>query len=136
MFNTTNINNILVILFGSLDKYFIAFIVILVIEYIMSITNLFLKSKPKIKDILQPLIKYFYYFLLVIVSHFLDNAMLDGVENIKSGLLLFYISLELIVILNNAKLIGIPVPQKLTKVVDILNTDDHTGKELTNEPKL
>lgn len=119
--------SIFIYLFGSMDKFFITFLVLVLIEYTTSTLNLIMSKSFSLIKITLPFIKYFYYLILIIVAHFLDTTMLSGEEGIRTGLICFYMSIELLIILNNSSAIGIPIPNKLSKVVEILNDDNKKG---------
>lgn len=64
------------------------------------------------------LLKKFVVFLLVIVAHFLD--VLLGVDFVRNGVIIAFITNEFISIIENAGLMGIPMPKVIQKALDLL----------------
>ncbi len=118
------IMNILTYIFGNINNYFITFIIIIIIEYLTSIINLAISKSITKSLIIEPFIKYFYYFILIIIANVLDIMLSTGNEEIKTCLVFFYMSLEIMIILNNSSKMGIPIPKKLVRIVKILNDDN------------
>lgn len=58
---------VLSFLFGTIDNFLIAFIAVLLVEYITSTVNLIINKSVNLKKLFYPFIKYFYYFILIIL---------------------------------------------------------------------
>jgi toxin secretion/phage lysis holin len=56
-------------------------------------------------------------FTLVAVAHTIDSRILGDGSTIRTAVVFFYLSNEGISILENASLIGLPIPQKLQEVL-------------------
>jgi len=67
-------------------------------------------------------------FAIIIVCNQID--LLLGTELIRNIAILFYISCELVSLTENCKVIGIPVPKALIRVIDTLK--DKAGEESEN----
>ncbi|SMF88124.1 toxin secretion/phage lysis holin [Paenibacillus uliginis N3/975] len=59
-------------------------------------------------------------FLLVALSHFIDNA-LGGLQYFQNAVVFFYLANELLSILENVGRMGLPVPKVLRKAIEIFN---------------
>lgn len=66
--------------------------------------------------------------MMVVIGHQLD--LLIGANYIRDAVVIAYIITETISIIENAGLIGLPVPTVITKVIDVLkNKNDNTPVE-------
>ena len=63
-------------------------------------------------------------FLLVAVANMIDVNIIKTGNAARSAVVFFYISNEGISILENAALIGLPIPQKLKAVLLQINKED------------
>lgn len=68
----------------------------------------------------EGLFRKFMIFLLVAIGHRID--LMFGTEYIMSGICIAFIVNELISIIENAGLMGVPIPNVLKKAIDILET--------------
>lgn len=57
-------------------------------------------------------------FLLVLVAHRLDITL--GLDYIQTATVIAFIVVELISIIENAGLMGVPIPKVITSVIDVL----------------
>ncbi len=57
-------------------------------------------------------------FLLVLVAHRLDMTL--GLDYIQTATVIAFIVVELISIIENAGLMGVPIPKVITSVIDVL----------------
>lgn len=69
--------------------------------------------------------------LMVLVAHRLDITL--GVEYIKTAVIIAFITVELISIIENAGLMGVPIPKVLEGIIDVLKqkageNDEHQNK--------
>ena len=62
----------------------------------------------------------------MLVAHRLDLAI--GVEYIRDTVIIGFMANELISIVENAGLMGIPLPPAITKAIDILTRKQEEGK--------
>lgn len=66
--------------------------------------------------------------LLVLVAHGLDVAM--GVSYVRTAAVIAFIVNEALSILENAALLGIPLPEVFKKALDVLNGRNHNDADL------
>lgn len=108
------------LLFGVLDKFIIALVVIMVVDFI---TILFVTYYSK--DILnfyddnikKRLIKKLYILLLIILAHELDIIIVEDM-NIRNVTICFFIGSEGLNILENAVTMNISLPNILKKILE------------------
>jgi toxin secretion/phage lysis holin len=99
------------------------------IDYIsgLAVAGIFKKSKKSAngaissKCSLQGLFKKGMQLLIVLVAYRID--IMAGMEFVRMGVIIAFVSNELISIIENAGLMGIPVPDKLCKAIEMLNVN-------------
>lgn len=104
---------------GSVDLPLRLLLGIIVIDYITGLIAAAslggLNSEIGFKGIMRKVI----ILLLVCVGHMLD--MILGTSNmLRDGIVFFYFANEALSIIENACVLGVPVPQKIYKAIDIL----------------
>lgn len=120
---------------GGVDTMFVVLCVFLVVDYISGIivASVFKKSTKTESGKLNSavsfmgLCKKFFVVILVGVAHLLDVVL--GTTFIRGGVVLAFISNETISIIENAGLMGIPIPSQLEKAIDILQDREVNGNE-------
>lgn len=111
---------------GGVDTMFIVLCVFLVVDYISGvIVAVVFKNSTKTETgklnssvSFKGLCKKIFVVVLVGVAHLLDIAL--GTNFIRGGVIVAFISNETISIIENAGLMGIPIPEVLLKAIDIL----------------
>lgn len=120
---------------GGVDTMFIVLCVFLVIDYISGIiVAVVFKNSSKTESgklnsavSFKGLCKKIFSVILVGVAHLLDNAL--GTNFIRGGVVVAFISNETISIIENAGLMGIPIPVVLKKAIDILQDKEEEKYE-------
>lgn len=120
---------------GGVDTMFIILCVFLVIDYITGlIVATVFKNSTKTESgklnsavSFKGLCKKFFVVVLVGVAHLLDVAL--GTNFIRGGVVVAFISNETISIVENAGLMGIPIPKPLRKAIDILQEREEQAYE-------
>ena len=111
---------------GGVDTMFIVLCVFMVIDYISGvIVAVVFKNSTKTESgklnsrvSFNGLCKKLFVIVLVGVANFLDIAL--GTNFIRGGVVVAFISNETISIIENAGLMGIPIPAALRKAIDIM----------------
>ena len=67
-------------------------------------------------------------FILVGVGNVLDSNVLTSTPALRMAVILYYLSVEGLIILENAVHVGLPVPEKLREVLEQLRRDRIDGK--------
>jgi len=121
-------------LFGGWDTALIVLLVFMIVDYIMGLicAGVFHKSKKTESGNLESragwkgLCKKFATFLIVIVANLLDRQM--GTSFIRDAVCIAFITNEVLSIIENAGLMGIPIPKAITNAIAVLEgkKDDET----------
>ena len=112
---------------GGFDTMMIALLVFMGVDYISgvmcAITNKKLSSKVGAKGILKKVL----IILLVGLTNILGTA--TGIEGLRYIIISFYLANEGISIIENASVLGLPVPQKIKDVLEQLKQDSKGDEE-------
>ncbi|RKI64553.1 holin [bacterium 1xD42-67] len=81
-------------------------------------------SRAWAQDTFKPIL----IFILVGVGNVLDSNVLTSTPALRMAVILYYLSVEGLIILENAVHVGLPVPEKLREVLEQLRRDRIDGK--------
>ena len=117
-------------LFGGWNDSIITLLIFMTIDYIsgLIVAGVFKKSPKSQTGALESgaswkgLVKKGYSLLIIVVANRLDCQL--GTAFVRDSVTIAFITSELISILENAGLMGIPLPKVLHKAIDILNTKE------------
>lgn len=112
---------------GGFDGFLYALIVFVVVDYLTGIMVAVLKKELSSEVGFHGIFKKVVIFALVAVGHIVDTHVIQNGSVIRTAVIFFYLSNEGISILENASVIGLPVPQKLKDVLEQLK--DGKGEE-------
>ena len=110
---------------GGFDGFLYALIVFVVVDYLTGVMVAVLDKKLSSEVGFHGIFKKVFIFALVAVGHILDSYVIQNGSVIRTAVIFFYLSNEGISILENASVLGLPVPQKLKDVLEQLKD----GKE-------
>ena len=110
---------------GGFDGFLYALIVFVVVDYLMGVMAAVLNKKLSSEVGFHGIFKKVVIFALVAVGHIVDAYVIQNGSVIRTAVIFFYLSNEGISILENASVLGLPVPQKLKDVLEQLKD----GKE-------
>ena len=129
------IGGTLAMLFGGWDASLMTLLIFMGIDYVsgLVVAGVFHKSKKSENGALESkagwkgLAKKAMTLLFVLISHQLDAVI--GVAYIRDAVIIGFIANELISIVENAGLMGVPLPGVVKKAIDILTakTEAHDG---------
>lgn len=124
-------------LFGGWDSDITTLIIFMAVDYIMGIivAAVFKRSDKSDSGALSSrsawtgLVRKFVTLLIVLIAYRLD--ILLGTQYIRTAAVIGFCSSELVSIVENAGLMGVPLPPIITKAIDILKNKDngHDKKE-------
>ena len=124
-------------LFGGWDASIITLLIFMAIDYAtgLIVAGVFHKSKKTESGALESragwkgLIKKCVTLLFIVIAVRLD--LLIGSNYIRDGVCIAFILNEVLSIVENAGLMGIPIPMIITKAIDVLQskTEDNRGVE-------
>ena len=114
-------------LFGGWSIALNALLIFILIDYLtgMIVAGVFHKSKKTQNGGLEShagfkgLCQKAMIFLIVIISYHLDLIL--GSEFIRDSVILAFIANETISIIENASLMGIPIPEPISRAIDLIN---------------
>lgn len=114
---------------GGFDGFLYALIVFVVVDYMtgvmVGILNKELSSQIGFRGIFKKVV----IFSLVAVAYIIDTNVIQNGSVLRTTVIFFYLSNEGISILENAALIGLPIPKKMKDVLEQLKeNEDHEGK--------
>jgi len=102
---------------GGLDGFLYALIAFVVIDYITGIMCAVLEKRLSSEVGARGIFKKVLIFSLVGIAHIIDTRLIGSGSALRTAVLFFYISNEGISIIENAAIIGLPVPKKLTDIL-------------------
>lgn len=106
-------------LWGGWSQLLSILLTFVVIDYITGILAAGKEGKISSSVGFKSIPKKIMIFLLVAVGHLIDGAMGDN-HMFRDAVIFFFLSNELISILENAGRIGVPIPSVLSKAVEVL----------------
>lgn len=108
---------------GGCDGLLIALVMFVVMDYISgvmcAIADKTLSSEVGFKGICRKVL----IFILVGIANILDVQIIGTGSVLRTAVIFFYISNEGVSLLENAAHLGLPIPEKLTKVLKQLHDD-------------
>lgn len=113
-------------LVGGWDMAILTLLIFMAIDYItgLIVAGIFHKSKKTASGGLNSkigflgLAKKVVVFLLIIVAQFLDLIL--GIDFVRNSVIIAFITNEVISIIENAGLMGVPMPKVIHKALDLL----------------
>lgn len=124
IFNTISaaVGAVLGFLFGEVNGLFWALIAFMTLDYVTGVIIAVINKKLSSEIGFRGLAKKFLILIFVAVGHILDANVLGGQAVCMSAVMLFYIANEGVSIIENAALLGLPVPKKLKDILEQLKT--------------
>ena len=115
-------------LIGGFDLFLEALLVCMIVDYLMGLTiaGVFKRSKKSKNGCLDSFVgwmgisKKIISLLFIIIA--VELQKVSGLSGIREGVILALIVNELISIIENAGIMGIPVPDPIKKMIDVLKT--------------
>ena len=110
---------------GGFDGFLYALIVFVVVDYLTGVMVAVLNKNLSSEVGVHGIFKTGVICALVAMGHIVDTYVIQNGSVIRTAVIFFYLSNEGISILENASVLGLPVPQKLKDVLEQLKD----GKE-------
>ena len=129
------VGSLIASIFGGWTASLTTLLIFMVIDYVsgLIVAGVFHNS-PKTetgalesRTGLKGLIRKFTMLLFVLIGHRLDMAV--GTAYIKDAICIAFIANELLSIVENAGLMGVPIPAVITNAIDILKKKGETRNE-------
>lgn len=109
---------------GGWDGFLYALVAFVVIDYLTGIMVAILEKHLSSEVGFRGIFKKVMIFSLVAIAHIIDLQIIQTGSAIRTAVIFFYLSNEGISIIENTAKIGLPVPEKLTAVLEQLNKED------------
>lgn len=116
------VGGVLSFVFGELTPAFAVLIALMVIDFFTGLLHAVIERRLNSKTCARGIMKKIFILALVAVAHLIDVSL--GKAVCMGVVEFFYIANEAMSIIENAGRAGLPVPKKLTEVLEQLN-----GKE-------
>ena len=105
-------------MYGEVTGLFWALIAFMALDYITGVIVAIIEKRLSSEVGFRGLAKKFLILVFVAVGHIADTYILGGTPAAMSAVMLFYIANEGISIIENAAALGLPVPKKLTNIME------------------
>lgn len=105
-------------MYGEVSGLFWALIAFMALDYITGVIVAVIEKRLSSEVGFRGLAKKFLILVFVAVGHIADTYILGGTPAAMSAVMLFYIANEGISIIENAATLGLPVPKKLTSIME------------------
>jgi toxin secretion/phage lysis holin len=114
----TVIGGYLGLFLGGWDGFLYALLTFVIIDYITGVMVAVIQKKLSSQIGFVGICKKVLIFLLVAIGYIIDSKIIGQGGVIRTAIIFFYISNEGISVIENAGLIGLPIPQKLKDVLE------------------
>ena len=116
---------------GGCDGLLYALVAFVVIDYITGVMCGIADRKLNSEVGLKGIAKKILIFLLMGIANILDVNVIGTGSVLRTAVVFFYISNEGVSLLENAAHLGLPVPEKMKKVLEQLHdrSDDDAGED-------
>jgi len=111
-------------MYGEINGVFSALIFFMITDYITGIICAIIDKKISSKIGFIGICKKVLILIIVALGYLIDNYFLKDGDILKTSLVIFYLSNEGISILENISYIGLPIPNKIKKVLYQLKEDN------------
>lgn len=116
-------------MYGEVTGLFWALIAFMALDYISGVIVAIIEKRLSSEVGFRGLAKKFLILVFVAVGHIADTYILGGTPAAMSAVMLFYIANEGISIIENAAALGLPVPKKLTNIMEQIKNKSESEEE-------
>lgn len=121
-------------LLGDFDGFLITLCVFVVTDYITGVIAAGFKHELSSKKGFIGIFKKIIIFVMVAIANIIDVNVLDG-PFLRSTVIFFYISNEGVSIIENISVFGVPIPNKIVKVLEQLKNNDEDDVKITESTR-
>ncbi len=111
-------------LLGGIDGFLYALIIFTIVDFITGVMCAVVEKRLSSKVGAKGIFKKILIFLLVGLANIIDTQLIGSHSVLRMSVIFFYIANEGISILENAAAIGLPIPKKLTEVLEQLKKEE------------
>lgn len=108
---------------GGFDMLLKALLILVLVDYVSGMMASGIEGKLRSNTGFKGIARKVMLFLIVVCGSLMDHSLNTG-DTFRNATIFFYISNELLSILENAGRIGIPIPEKLKQTIEILKTKE------------
>lgn len=112
-------------LFGEITGLFIAIIALMALDYITGVLCGIAAKELSSETGFRGLVKKFMILVIIAVGHLVDTYIIGTGSALMTAVILFFAANEGISILENAALLGLPIPKKLRDILEQLKESDN-----------
>lgn len=105
---------------GGYDGFLYALVAFVAVDYVLGVFCAVLEKRLSSEIGAKGIIRKVVIFSLVGVAHIIDGNIIGSGSAIRTAVIFFYLSNEGISILENAAVLGLPIPEKLVDVLEQL----------------
>ena len=116
-------------MYGEVTGLFWALIAFMALDYITGVIVAVIEKRLSSEVGFRGLAKKFLILVFVAVGHIADTYILGGTPAAMSAVMLFYMANEGISIIENAAALGLPVPKKLTSIMEQIKNKSESEEE-------
>ena len=118
-------------LYGEISGLFIAIIALMALDYITGILCGIAAKNLSSETGFKGLVKKLMILAIIAVGHLVDCYIIGTGSALMTAVILFFAANEAISILENAALLGLPIPKKLRDVLEQIKDkeDDDNGSD-------
>lgn len=116
-------------MYGEVTGLFWALIAFMALDYITGVVVAIIEKRLSSEVGFRGLAKKFLILVFVAVGHIADTYILGGTPAAMSAVMLFYMANEGISIIENAAALGLPVPKKLTNIMEQIKNKSESEDE-------
>ena len=114
---------------GGCDGLLYALIAFVVIDYITGVMCAIIDRKLSSAVGFKGIFRKVLIFLLVGIANIIDVQVIGTGAVLRTAVIFFYISNEVVSLLENAGHLGLPIPEKIKTVLEQLHDRAENGKE-------
>ena len=103
---------------GGFDGLMASLVVFVVMAHVTDGMCAVVDRRPIGRAVIQNIFKSILIFILVGIGNILDTNVLIGTPALRMTIILYYLSAEGLIMLENAVHLGLPVPEKLREVLE------------------
>ena len=108
---------------GGYDVFMYALIIFMIVDYLTGVMVAIFEKKLSSNVGFKGLFKKGLILIMVGIGNVIDVCILNNGNAIRAAVIFFYMSNEGISIIENSAKIGLPVPKKLTEVLEQINKE-------------
>lgn len=116
-------------MYGEVTGLFWALIAFMALDYISGVIVAIIEKRLSSEVGFRGLAKKLMILVFVSLGHIADMYVLGGTPVAMSAVMLFYIANEGISIIENAAALGLPVPKKLTNIMEQIKNKSESEEE-------